>query len=165
MIKAWGTYLDPTVILFVVFYVGVGLRFFVRAVKAYRSPLRNYPSRWAFIKTNWDVFLVRAILFDTPLFVLWIFHPDLAVKGLLWLNVPAGIANWVIVPPTILSAGGFGSVVDLGVDQVQVRITNNPPSWLPDQLKGEIPSYDVTALDINKMADKRGSNPESKPGE
>jgi hypothetical protein len=157
MIHAWGIHLDPTVLLFLMFYVGVLLRFFVRAMKAFRSPLRTYPSRWAFMKTNWDVFLVRALLFDTPLFILWIYHPDLAVKGLLWLHVPAGIANWVIVPPTLLSAGGFGSVVDLGIDQVQVRLTSNPPSWLPEQLKGEIPSYDATTVDMSKVDDKRGS--------
>jgi len=156
-IKVGPWWLNPTFLLFCAFYIGVLMRFFVRSVKAVRSPLRSYPTRTSFFKTNWDVFLVRALLFDTPLFVLWVFHPDLAVKFLLWLHVPEGIATWVIVPPTLLSAGGFGSVVDLGVDQIQLRIANNPPSWLPDTFKGEIPSYDASAVDVSKVTDKRGS--------
>ena len=156
-IKVGSWWLNPSFLLFCMFYLGVFLRFFVRSIKAVRSPLRTYPSRFSFFKTNWDVFLVRTVLFNTPLFVLWLYHPDLAVKLLLWMHVPEGIATWVIIPPTLLSAGGFGSVVDLAIDQVQVRIANNPPSWLPDTLKGEIPSYDSSAVDVSKVADKRST--------
>lgn len=157
-ISAWGLEINPTLLLVIAFVIGVSLRFFARASKAFHSTIRAYPSKWAFVKTNWDVFLVRALFFDTPIFCLWIFKPDLITSALKGINIPDNIANWIIIAPTPLSSFGFGGFVDLAVDQIQMRLTTNPPSWLPDVLKGEIPCYIQSVDNIVKTMAANGNN-------
>src|SRR5213592_4673134 len=101
-IHIWGP-------LTIMFALGIGWRLFSRATTAYRSKLRSYSSRWAFVKQNWDVFLLR-VPFSGSLFTLWIFHPGLLSK-LAATVMPANIANWLTVPPTLGSALGFGFFV------------------------------------------------------
>ena len=122
------------------FVFGLGFRLFVRASKAFKSKIRTYPSRWAFVKANWDVFLARSVP-DGFIFAIWLFKPGLLSTGLVHVGVPATIANWLTIPPTLGTSFGFGFVVDLVLDQIQLKIASNPPSWLPDIFKGEIPSY------------------------
>jgi len=133
--------------LFGTFLLGVLWRLFARASKAYKSKLRSYPSRWAYIAANWDVFLLRTFPWNSGAFVLWLFHPDWVAKILIYGHVPNGIANWMIVTPNLMSSAVFGFLVDYGLDQVQLKLAAaNLPSWVPGALKGEIPSYDPGAV-------------------
>ncbi len=132
------------------FLLGVLWRLFSRASKAYRSKLRAYPSRWAFVKNNWDVFLLRTVPFNSGAFAVWLLHPDWLSKGLILVRVPVGIANWMIVTPNLATAFAFGFLVDYGLDQVQLKLAAIPvdkwPAWLPDAIKGEIPCYDQAVV-------------------
>src|SRR6266704_1047862 len=133
--------------LSVAFVLGVGLRLFQRATRAYRSKFRSYPTRWAFVAANWDVFLLRTVPFNSGLFALWLLNPGLLSQGIIYLNVTPSIANWLTVPPTLGSAAGFGYLGDLALDQLQMKIATSPKlAWLPDAIKGEIPMYDQQAV-------------------
>lgn len=135
-IHVWGP-------LTVAFLLGIVWRLFSRASKAYRSNLRSYPSRLAFVRTNWDVFLLRTFPFNSGLFVLWLFHPDWLSKGLIFAHVPASFANWIIVTPNLMTSFAGGFVIDYALDQIQLKLATVPlPSWVPDAIRGEIPSYD-----------------------
>ena len=139
-IHIWGP-------LTLAFALGIGWRLFSRATKAYRSKLRSYPSRWAFVSSNWDVFLLRTFPFNGGLFVAWLFHPDWIAKGLVYAHVPASFANWLIVTPNLATAFAFGFLVDYALDQIQIKLaTVSLPSWVPDAIRGEIPSYDATVV-------------------
>lgn len=127
------------------FACGIVFRLFVRANTAYRSKIRTYTSRWSFVKANWDVFLIRTFPFNTGLFVVWVLKPGLLSQVVSMAGVPVGVANWITIPPTLGTAFIGGFFVDLFLDQVQIKLLNNPKfTWLPDVLKGEIPSYDPT---------------------
>lgn len=146
--------------LAVAFLLGILLRLFQRATQAYRSKLRAYPSRWAFVMANWDVFLLRTIPFNSGLFVLWINKPGLLSQLAIYCAVPANIANWLTVPPTLGSAIGFGYLVDLFLDQIQIRIaTSDKLAWLPDSIKGEIPLYDEQAVNGTVLVQKSARDP------
>lgn len=141
--------------LTIAFLLGVLWRLFARASKAYRSKLRSYPSRWAFIVTNWDVFLLRTFPWNAGLFALWLFHPALLSKGLIFVHVPESVANWIIVTPNLLSSFAFGFMVDYGLDQFQIKLAAmDLPSWFPEALKGEIPQYDQQAVNGAVVAQK-----------
>src|SRR5215813_13049981 len=114
-VNIWGP-------LSIAFLLGILWRLFSRASKAYRSKLRSYPSRWAFISTNWDVFLLRTVPWNSGFFALWLFKPDTLAKGLILAHVPDNIANWMIVTPNLLSSGVFGFTVDYALDQVQLKL-------------------------------------------
>lgn len=157
MVELWGISLNPRVVLSVLFVLGILFRLFIRADKAFRSPLRAYPSRWAFVVNNWNVFLIRTILVNMWLFIAWLYHPDWATWVLLKLNVPPSIANWTPIAPNLVSAPNFGLWVDVLLDQAQVRIAPLLPSWVPNVLKGEIPCYDTLTVDVSKVEDKRGT--------
>jgi hypothetical protein len=140
--------------LTVAFTLGILLRLFQRATRAFRSKLRCYPTRWSFVAGNWDVFLLRS-LWNGALFVLWLFKPGFISNGLVWLHVPQNFANWLTVPPTLGSAIGFGYLVDLALDQIQMKIASTDSlKWLPDSLKGEIPLYDQNAVNSDTVVQK-----------
>ncbi len=133
--------------LLTTFLLGISWRLFSRASKAYRSTLRKYASRWAFVAANWDVFLLRTV-WNSAAFVVWLFHPDWIAKALIFVH-------WIIVTPNLATAAIFGFMVDYGLDQIQIKISSIPedkwPSWLPDALRGEIPNYDQTAVNGTVM--------------
>lgn len=134
---------------------GVLWRFFSRASKAYRSKLRAYPSRRAFMEANWDVFLLRTFPWNAGAFALWLLHPDYAARLLIFAHVPAAMANWIIVTPNLLSSAFFGFVVDYGLDQLQLKLAGmNLPAWFPESLKGEIPQYDQQVVNSAALAPK-----------
>jgi len=127
--------------------LGILWRFFSRASKAFRSKLRAYPSRWDFVKANWDVFLLRTFPFNASLFYLWVLYPGLLSKIVVGVGVPANLGNWLTVPPTLGTSFGFGFAVDYLLDQIQIKIATSPTfAWLPDAFKGEIPNYDQQAV-------------------
>ncbi len=133
------------------FALGVGLRLFARATKAYRSKLRDYPTRWAFVVNNWDVFLLRSA-FNTGFYALWLLKPGLMSQGITYLGVSQNIANWLTVPPTLGTALGFGMFVDVALDQVQILISTSPKlAWLPDVFKGEIPCYNTDMVNVGQL--------------
>lgn len=128
--------------LSVAFLLGIAWRLFARASKAYHSKLRSYPSRWSFIATNWDVFLIRTFPWNSGWFALWLFHPDYLARLLIFNHVPASFANWMIVTPNLATSWAFGFLVDYATDQLQLRLSKKLPSWVPGAFKGEIPNYD-----------------------
>lgn len=137
------------------FLLGILWRLFSRATKAYRSKIRAYPSRRAFVVANWDVFLLRTVPFNSGFFALWLTHPDLLSKLLIGMSVPASIANWIIVTPNLLSSFVFGFLVDYLLDQIQIKIATSPAfAWLPDAMKGEIPSYDPSVVSGTALVQK-----------
>lgn len=139
---------NPRTILSVLFVLGILFRFFIRAEKAKNSKIRAYPSRWAFMVNNWSVFLIRTVLVNMWLFIVWLYHPDWATWALLKLHVPADIANWTPISPNLVSAPMFGLWVDVALDQAQIRLAPLLPSWVPDVLKGEIPCYDANVVNV-----------------
>ena len=154
-IKAGMLSLDPTVLLVIMFYVGILLRLLQRAGSAFRSQVNTYPTRWSFVVCNWDVFLLRSAI-NTGLFSLWLHNPGLISQGLNYLGVASGIANWVTVPPTLTTAAGFGFFIDIGLDQLQMMIAQSPKfAWLPSVFKGEIPSYDRAVVAVNLLSVER----------
>jgi hypothetical protein len=137
--------------LSVAFLLGICWRFFSRASKAFRSPLRTYKSRWDFVVTNWDVFLLRTVPFNSSFFALWLFKPGFLSITLTGVGVPASFANWLTVTPNLMSSFVFGFIVDYALDQLQLRLNKvDMPSWVPDALRdalrGEIPQYDQNAV-------------------
>ncbi len=138
--------------LAIAYLLGILWRFFSRATKAYRSTMRAYPSRWAFVKANWDVFLLRTFPWNSGLFVLWVINPGLLSKVVVFVAVPENIANWLTIPPTLGTAFGFGFLVDYLLDQLQIKIATSPMfAWLPAALKGEIPLYDQSVVNGSQL--------------
>ena len=133
--------------LTIAFLLGILWRLFNRASKAFHSKLRCYPSRWAFVVANWDVFLIRTFPWNSAWFTLWLFHPDYLAKFLIFGHVPSSIANWIIVTPNLATSWLFGFAVDYGTDQLQLKLNKlSLPDWIPDAIKGEIPLYDQTVV-------------------
>jgi hypothetical protein len=154
-IKVGALWLNPTVLLVIMFYVGILLRLLQRASSAFRSTVNTYPTRWSFVARNWDVFLLRSAI-NTALFSLWLKDPSLISKGLGYLGVASGIADWVTVPPNLATAAGFGFFVDLGLDQIQLMLSSSPKfAWLPSVFKGEIPSYDPAVVAVDRLTVER----------
>ncbi len=154
-IKVGALWLNPTVLLVVMFYLGILLRLLQRASTAFRSKVNTYPSRWSFVSRNWDVFLLRSAI-NTALFAVWLHDPGTISKGLSYLGVAPGIANWVTIPPTLTTAAGFGFFVDLALDQLQFMVSSSPKfAWLPSVFKGEIPSYDPAVVAVDKLSPER----------
>ncbi|SRR6266849_1206866 len=154
-IKVGALWLNPAVLLAVMFYVGILLRLLQRAGTAFRSKINTYPSRWSFVSRNWDVFLLRSAI-NTVLFSLWLRDPGTLAKGITYLGVTPSIANWTTIPPTLTTAASFGFLVDLALDQLQVMIASSPKfAWLPSVFKGEIPSYDPAVVAVDKLSPER----------
>ncbi len=151
-IKVGALWLNPTVLLVVMFYLGILLRLLQRASTAFRSKINTYPSRWSFVLRNWDVFLLRSAI-NTALFAVWLRDPGLLSKGIAYLGVTPAIADWLTVPPTLTTAAGFGFFVDLALDWLQLMIVDSPKfAWLPSVFKGEIPSYDPAVVAVDKLS-------------
>jgi hypothetical protein len=154
-IKVGALWLNPTVLLIVMFYMGILLRLLQRASTAFRSKVNTYPSRWSFVSRNWDVFLLRSAI-NTVLFSLWLRDPGTLSKGVIYLGVTPGLANWITIPPTLTTAASFGFLVDLALDQIQFILSSSPKfAWLPSVFKGEIPSYDPAVVAVDKLSVER----------
>jgi len=153
-ISAWGLEINPVVLLVVVFYVGVLVRMLARAGAAFRSEVNTYPTRRAWVKRNWDIFLARTFI-TTLFFTWWLFDPSALARFLVnWIHVPAEIGNWFVFPPTPLTAPVFGYGGDVGLDQIQFRLAKKYP-WLPEIIKGEVPSYDSAVVKTEELDPKR----------
>ena len=153
-ISAWGLQINPTVLLVVVFYVGILVRMAARAGAAWRSDVNTYSNRRAWVKKNWDIFLARTFI-TTLLFAWWLSDPHAWARFLVnWVHVPADIGNWFVFPPTPLSAPVFGYGGDVGLDQIQFRLAKKYP-WLPELIKGEVPSYDKAVVKTNELSPDR----------
>lgn len=144
---------SSTALLVVSFYLGTLIRLSLRAGNAFRSQVNKYPNRRSYLFRNWDVFLVRTF-FATGFFTWWLHDPGAWSKFIAMLGVAPGIANWLTVPPTLATSAGFGFFSDLGIDQVQYRLATKYP-WLPDIVKGEIPSYDPAVVDVDSLSKER----------
>lgn len=155
MLDNWGQVAHPKTILTVLFFLGILFRFFIRGDKAKRDPLRKYPTRVAFWVNNWSVFLIRTVLVNLWLFVIWLYHPDWATWVLLKLKVPPAIADWTPIAPNLVSAPLFGLWIDVALDKGQKFIAPLLPSWAPDVLKGEIPCYDSDMVATDKLPDNQ----------
>jgi len=144
---------NSTVLLVIAFYMGTILRLCMRAGNAFRSQVNKYPNRRSYIGRNWDIFLVRTF-FATGFFTWWMSDPGAWSKVIGAVGVPPGISNWLTVPPTLATSAGFGFFSDLGIDQVQYRLATKYP-WLPDIIKGEVPSYDPAVVDVDSLSKNR----------
>lgn len=151
---------NPRTLLSVLFFLGILFRFFVRADKAKKSKIRAYPTRWAFMVNNWSVFLIRTVLVNMWLFIVWLYHPDWATWVLLKVKVPPDIANWTPIAPNLVSAPLFGLWVDVALDQVQLRVASLIPAWVPEWIQklisGEIPCYDANVVNVAIADPKEG---------
>lgn len=153
-ISAWGLEINPVILLVIVFYVGVLVRLSARAGAAWRSDVNTYSNRRAWVRRNWDIFLARTFI-TTLLFAWWVTDPSAWSRFLVdWLHIPAPIGDWFVYPPTLLTAPVFGYGGDVGIDQIQFRLAKKYP-WLPEIIKGEVPSYDRAVVRTNELDAKR----------
>lgn len=148
-------YVNTIVLLTVLWFIGVLIHLLQRASSAFRSKVNVYPSRWCFLRDNWDIFLVRTFI-SAVLYSLWIKNPGMISGWLSYCGVAAGIANFVTIPPTLTTAAIFGYLSDTGLDQFQLLVQTSPKfAWVPSLFKGEIPKYDPAVVIVEKLSADR----------
>ena len=76
-------------------------------------------------------------------------------KLLIFSHIPDSVANWIIITPNLLSSAAFGFLADYATDQLQIKLAAlDLPSWVPDAIKGEIPSYDPGVVNGTALVQK-----------
>jgi len=129
--------LKLTIILWVLYFVGIAVRVLGRAGFAIRNPINPIGSRWQFVKKNYDTILVRTLITSCG-FHYWLGHPTAVSDMLAFIHSPLSFN----IPVTGGTAPMIGYLSDQLLDSGVARIAHIPQlAWLTWLLRGQIPSF------------------------
>lgn len=147
------------VVLCIVFLVGLGLRILSRAGFAIRNPVNPVSSRWQFVKNNWDTMLIRSF-WDSLAFGYWLTHPTAFGDFFNLFHLPFNFN----VPTNIITAPGFGFLIDSGFDWLGSAVINIPQlKVLGVLLGGTIPPLPSVEL-VQKAHEEAAKKTDPDPG-
>jgi len=145
-----------TIVLWIAFFLGVGLKILSRAGFAIRNPINPVASRWQFVARNWDTLVIRSA-WDVVFFVYWLNHPG-ALSDLLGMaHIPLNFD----LPVTHYTAGVFGFLIDYVMDWLGSAAVNSsilPLKYLGMIIGGSIPPLPPMELVAKAHADQTLGN-------
>ena len=129
--------------------LGVAIHVLLRAGYAIRSKVNPVKSRWDFLKQNWDTVAVRTFL-SGLIFAYGLRNPDALDKLVTLVAEHFNISNFDFsITFSNVTSAGFGFFSDTVLDSVQSFVASSPKlSWLNNVLRGQIPGYDPTVVDL-----------------
>lgn len=142
------------------YVIGAAFNVLLLAGFALRSKVNTHPTRLDFLKSNWDTLAIRIFFYGYLAFYGWSVHPEFLKVVASSLGAPDWLSNWTILPVNVASSLAFGFFIDRALDSIQAAVADKPSlAWLNVFLRGRVPTYDSSVVDVQALAQRENTNP------